>query len=243
MNTRPVPFPSALAADSLKHFHRRPPLIHCLTNDVVQSFTANVLLALGASPAMVVERSEAAQFSALADALLINIGTLEPVRADAMRFAVASANRAERPWVLDPVAVGALTFRSDFARELLALRPAAVRGNASEILALSGAASQGRGVDSGNTSLAALPAARELARRWSVCVAVTGEVDYVTDGERDWAVAGFCALPGDRLQHIAAACAVMSECGQRAANGAGGPGSFIPRFLDQLFMAMEAIAK
>ncbi|MFP1738689.1 hydroxyethylthiazole kinase [Lonsdalea quercina] len=264
MNTRPVPFPSALAADSLKHFHRRSPLIHCLTNDVVQSFTANVLLALGASPAMVVERSEAAQFSTWADALLINVGTLEPVRADAMRFAVASANRAERPWVLDPVAVGALTFRSDFARELLALRPAAVRGNASEILALSGAASQGRGVDSGNTSLAALPAARELARRWSVCVAVTGEVDYVTDGERDWAVAGgdplmtrvvgtgcalsavvagFCALPGDRLQHIAAACAVMSECGQRAAEGATGPGSFVPRFLDQLFMTAEATAK
>jgi len=86
MNTRPVPFPSALAADSLKHFHRRSPLIHCLTNDVVQSFTANVLLALGASPAMVVERSEAAQFSAWADALLINVGTLEPVRADAMGF-------------------------------------------------------------------------------------------------------------------------------------------------------------
>lgn len=53
-------------------------------------------------------------------------------------------------------------------------------------------------------------------------------------------VAGFCSLPGDRLQHIAAACAVMSECGQRAAEGAAGPGSFIPRFLDLLFMTTEA---
>ncbi|KAA8998880.1 hydroxyethylthiazole kinase [Affinibrenneria salicis] len=256
MNTRPVNLPTADVADSLSHFHQRAPLVHCLTNDVVQSFTANVLLALGASPAMVIAPEEAAQFSALADALLINIGTLEAGRAEAMLAAIEHALPAGTPWVLDPVAVGGLTYRTGFARRLLTLRPAAIRGNASEIMALSGETSRGRGVDSRDDSLAALPAARELARRSGAIVAVTGAVDYVTDGERAWAVPGgdrlmtrvvgtgcalsavvaaFCALDGDRLQHVASACRVMSRAGELAARQAGGPGSFIPAFLDSLY--------
>ncbi|MEC5318666.1 hydroxyethylthiazole kinase [Brenneria populi subsp. brevivirga] len=256
MNTRPVDLPAARAAASLTQFHALSPLVHCLTNDVVQSFTANVLLALNASPAMVVDAEEAAQFSALADALLINVGTLERHRADAMLAAVRAANQAGTPWTLDPVAVGGLTFRSGFARELLQLKPAAIRGNASEIMALAGMNAQGRGVDSANDSLSALPAARELALRCSTVVAVTGAVDYVTDGAHDWAVSGgdkimtrvvgtgcalsavvaaFCALEGDRLQHVATACYVMALAGKQAAAQSQGPGSFIPAFLDRLY--------
>ncbi|AUQ26289.1 hydroxyethylthiazole kinase [Dickeya zeae] len=256
MNARPVLFPAASAADSLDAFRLRAPLVHCLTNEVVQGFTANVLLALGASPAMVVDAGEAAQFSALADGLLINLGTLEADRAQAMRAAVTSAVNAGTPWVLDPVAVGGLRFRTEFAIELLAMKPTAIRGNASEVMALAGEQSAGRGVDSGNDVLAALPCAIALAQRWATCVVVTGEVDYVTDGDRVLAipggdplmtrvvgtgcalsavVAGFCALDGDRLGHVAAACAVMSHCGQQAAVQARGPGSFIPAFLDALY--------
>ncbi|MCV9880065.1 hydroxyethylthiazole kinase [Brenneria izbisi] len=256
MNTRPVSLPAAAAAASLTQFHALSPLVHCLTNDVVQSFTANVLLALKASPAMVVDPGEAAQFSAQADALLINVGTLERARAQAMWAAVCSANQAGTPWALDPVAVGGLTLRTEFAHELLALKPAAIRANASEIMALSGLDARGRGVDSTDDSLSALSAARDLARRLSTIVAVTGEVDYVTDGERDFSinggdkimtrvvgtgcalsavVAGFCALDGDRLQHVATACYVMSLAGFQAASQAQGPGSFIPAFLDRLY--------
>ena len=223
---------------------------------MVQSLTANVLLALGASPAMVVEPQEAAQFSALADGLLINVGTLNALRAESMRAAVAAANQAGKPWTLDPVAVGALSYRTAFAKQLLDEKPAAIRGNASEIMALSGLLASGRGVDSGDDSLAALPAARELAQRSGAVVAVTGAVDYVTDGQRDWAIEGgsplmtrvvgtgcalsavvaaFCALPGDRLDNAATACRVMSHCGGLAARKAGGPGSFTPAFLDALY--------
>jgi hydroxyethylthiazole kinase len=99
-----------------------------MTNDVVQTFTANVLLALGASPAMVIEAEEAEQFAALADALLINVGTLTAPRAQAMRRAIESAVAAGKPWTLDPVAVGALTFRTRFCHQILSLnlRPFAV---------------------------------------------------------------------------------------------------------------------
>lgn len=126
------------AVRTLQDFRILSPLTHCMTNDVVQSFTANTLLALGASPAMVIEPEEARQFAALASALLINVGTLTQPRAHAMRAAVEQANSAKTPWTLDPVAVGALEYRRRFCLELLALTPAAIRGNASEILALAG---------------------------------------------------------------------------------------------------------
>ncbi|CQJ62148.1 hydroxyethylthiazole kinase [Yersinia rohdei] len=249
-------FPDAVAAACLQQFQLAAPLVHCLTNEVVQSFTANVLLALGAFPAMVVEAEEAAQFSAMANSLLINIGTLHHSRAESMLAAITAANHAGTPWVLDPVAVGGLIYRTDFAHHLLALKPAAIRGNASEIMALSGMATMGRGVDSLDSSLAALPAARQLAQQVGAVVAVTGEVDYLTDGQRDFAVRGghplmtrvvgtgcalsavvaaFCALEGDRLHHVATACRIMSHVGGQVALHVGGPGSFIPAFLDGLY--------
>lgn len=246
----------AQIAQILQQFRKCTPLVHCMTNDVVQTFTANVLLALGASPAMVIERDEAQQFAAIADALLINVGTLTRDRADAMHTAILSANAARKPWTLDPVAVGALAFRSDFCRELLALQPAAIRGNASEVMALGGMSSGGRGVDTTDTAIAALPAAQALARQTGAIVAVTGEVDYITDGFRTLRVTGgdvlmtrvvgtgcalsavvaaCCVLPGDRLYNVAAGCAFMAQAGSLAVATTRGPGSFIPAFLDALY--------
>lgn len=243
-------------AHALRRFRTRSPLVHCMTNDVVQTFTANVLLALGASPAMVVDEQEAAQFSAMADALLINVGTLTEERARAMRSAVISANAAQKPWTLDPVAVGALTLRSRFCDALLSLRPAAIRANASEILALAGMSTGGRGVDTTDTAAAALPAAQHFAGKLSTIIVVTGESDYVTDGQRTLAVPGgdalmtrvvgtgcalsavvaaSCALPGDRLDNVASACAFIKLAGAKAARQCAGPGSFIPAFLDALW--------
>lgn len=219
-----------LAAHTLKHFRALSPLTHCMTNDVVQTFTANTLLALGASPAMVIDPVEARPFAAIANALLINVGTLTASRADAMRAAVESAYDAKTPWTLDPVAVGALEFRRRFCLDLLSLRPAAIRGNASEILALSGMALGGRGVDTTEAALAALPAAQALARQIDCIVVVTGEIDYVTNGQRTLSIPGgdplmtrivgtgcalsavvaaSCALPGAALDNVASACCWM----------------------------------
>lgn len=240
----------------INHFRDRAPLTHCMTNDVVQTFTANVLLAFGASPAMVIEAEEAQQFAAIADALLINVGTLTVPRAQAMRLAVESARAAGKPWTLDPVAVGALTFRTQFCQQLLALKPAAIRGNASEIMALAGISVGGRGVDTTDTASSALPAAQALARQTHAIVAVTGEVDYITDGQRTKEVTGgdplmtrvvgtgcalsavvaaSCALPGDRLDNVAAACGLMKRAGSEAAQASQGPGSFATAFLDAIW--------
>ena len=247
--------PDLLALHVLHHFRTRSPLTHCMTNDVVQTFTANVLLALGASPAMVIEAEEAEQFAGIADALLINVGTLTSSRAQSMRRAIESAVAAGKPWTLDPVAVGALTFRTRFCHQILALKPAAIRGNASEILALAGMSAGGRGVDTTDTAVSAVPAAQALARQTNTIVAVTGEIDYITDGQRTRTVAGgdplmtrvvgtgcalsavvaaCCSLPGDRLDNVAAACGWMKLAGTIAVTHARGPGSFASAFLDAL---------
>lgn len=240
----------------LQQINEKSPLVHCMTNDVVQTFTANVLLALGCSPAMVIEPEEAEQFTTIANSLLINVGTLTADRQQAMKRAVHSANTAQKPWVLDPVAVGALTFRTHFCHELLGLKPAAIRGNASEIMALAGVSLGGRGVDSLNSTNDALPAAQLLAKQANTIVAISGEIDYITDGVRTIAVEGgdilmtrivgtgcalsavvaaSCSLSGDRLQHIATACALMKQAGKTATQRCRGTGSFIPEFLDALY--------
>ncbi|WP_371972894.1 hydroxyethylthiazole kinase [Lelliottia nimipressuralis] len=248
--------PDLLDLHVLHHFRTRSPLTHCMTNDVVQAFTANVLLALGASPAMVIEAEEAEQFAGIADALLINVGTLTSPRAQAMRRAIERAVAAGKPWTLDPVAVGALAFRTRFCQQILTLKPAAIRGNASEILALAGMSAGGRGVDTTDTAASALPAAQALARQSNAIVAVTGEVDYVTDGQRTKTIAGgdpmmtrvvgtgcalsavvaaSCSLPGDRLDNVAAACGWMKRAGSVAAAHSAGPGSFASAFIDALW--------
>jgi hydroxyethylthiazole kinase len=224
----------------------------------VQNFTANVLLAAGAAPAMVPAMEEAGDFARIADAVLINVGTVTAPDAQAMRVAVAAAREAHTPWVLDPVAVGALRLRTGLAVELLAQGPTIVRGNPSEILALAGEADGGRGVDSTAGVEEAVGAARDLARRIGTVVAVSGVVDHVTDGRAVVDVPGGdvlltkvtgagCAL-GAHMAAFSAVCAtpldaavaasrLMASAAERAAAGAQGPGSFAVALLDELAAA------
>ena len=256
--------PMDVVADELARLRATNPLVHLLTNEVVQEITANVLLAVGASPAMIVAEEEAAAFAAISGALLINVGTLYPARLAAMRQAVESANRAGVPWTLDPVAVGVLDYRTQACREFLECKPAAIRGNASEILALAGFAGSGRGVDTTTGSDAAVTAAEQLARSTGAIVAVTGETDFITDGTSTWAtpwghpimarvvgtgcalsalVAAFTAKAPNRLNAVAAACAVAALCGGKAAASSRGPGSFKADFIDALYLLNPEILR
>ncbi|MHA7276418.1 hydroxyethylthiazole kinase [Arthrobacter sp. Hz1] len=232
------------------------PLVQCITNAVVTNFTANVLLAVGAAPAMVDIPSEAGQFTSVASGLLINLGTPREEQRAAMVEAVSAASDAGIPWVLDPVAIGSLTVRTGLARQLVERRPSIIRGNASEILALAGAGAGGRGVDSLEGPLAAREAAKHLAAAFSSAVAVSGEVDLITgpDGEAvtvanghplltqvtgggcalGAVMAAFASLTDDPLLAAMAATAVYTVAAEQAARRAHGPGSFAVEFLDQL---------
>jgi hydroxyethylthiazole kinase len=247
------PEPSVMAA--LTGLRKRAPLVHCITNIVATPITANVLLAIGAAPAMVLAAEEAGPFAAVAGAVLINVGTIVPADTEAMLAAAGSAHARGTPWVLDPVAVGFLSLRTRIAHELLAFHPTIIRGNASEILALAGAGGGGKGVDSTDTSETAIASAKRLAQQTGAVVAVSGVVDYVTDGAAVIAVTGGhvlmtrvtgigCALGAvlaafasggeTALQAAVHASAVFGAAGARAAQRAAYPGSFAVAFLDEL---------
>lgn len=237
-------------AEALTALRAAPPLVQCITNAVVTNFTANVLLALGASPAMCDVVGEAGAFAAVADGLLVNLGTPASEQRDAAREAV----RATERWVLDPVAVGVLPVRTALALELLEHRPAVIRGNASEVLALAGEGAGGRGVDATDAPEAALDAARALALRTGAVVAVSGAVDLVTDGDRVEQIAGGDALLtrvtgggcslgattaaflgcADPFSAAVAASTVHARAAEHAARTANGPGSFAVAFVDAL---------
>ncbi len=250
---------------ALAGLRANPPLVQCLTNIVVAQWTANVLLAVGAAPAMVDNPEEAGPFAGIAGAVLVNLGTPYPDTASAMDAAVVAAAKAGTPWVLDPVAAGALGWRTELAANLLrTAAPAVIRGNASEIMALTGGAG-GKGVDSVDTPEVALDAARTLAKEHGTVVAVSGPVDHLTDGERvvrvsnghPWltqvtgvgcalgAVMGaFVAAADDPLVAVTAATATLTVAADEAARYTRGPGSFAVALLDEMAaLTPEALAE
>lgn len=239
----------------LTAMRKTAPLVQCITNYVAMNVAANVLLAAGASPAMVHAQEEAGEFAGFAGALTINIGTLSPGWVAGMKTAAEAAVLAGKPWVLDPVAHQATAYRRAVVADLLALKPSIIRGNASEIIALAGGRSLAQGVDSRDPIEAAEQAADLLARRQDCVVAVTGVTDYVTDGQKSVRISGgsdlmpqvtalgcsltclvgaFAAVTPDRFAATVAALTMFSVAGETAAREAAGPGSFAWRFLDAL---------
>ncbi|GAB3617364.1 hydroxyethylthiazole kinase [Okibacterium endophyticum] len=240
---------------ALARLRGNPPLVQCITNSVVTNVTANALLAIGASPAMVDIPDEADAFARVASGLLVNLGTPTTEQREAAIEATAAAVDVGTPWVLDPVAVGVLPVRTALAHRLVDAGPTIIRGNASEILALAGAGGGGRGTDSTDEVDAAGEHARGLAIASGAVVAISGPVDLISDGRRTIRVgnghplltritgggcalgavmAAFASLDDDRLATTAAATAVYGVAAEIAAVRSAGPGSFAVAFIDAL---------
>lgn len=251
---------AAAVWDTLQKLRACRPLIQNITNYVVMNNTANALLAIGASPAMVHASEEVEEFVSIAHALVINIGTLSPSWVTGMRLAAAHARTLGKPWVLDPVGAGATALRTSTALQLLGVKPAVVRGNASEILALSDANRATRGVDSTDSSGSALDSGKKLARSFETVVTISGAIDYVTDGERvlhvenghemmtrvtgmgctaTAIIGAFLAVQPEPLLAAAQAMAVLGVAGEIAAMRAAGPGSLQLHLLDVLYTLDE----
>jgi hydroxyethylthiazole kinase len=209
----------------LSKLRRARPLVQVITNYVSMDLAANALLAIGAAPAMIHAPEEAAEFARVADALVVNIGTLSNTFLEGMIEAATAARDARKPWVLDPVGAGATQYRNEAVASLLAREPAIIRGNASEIIAvaqIAGVHAQGgapkggapKGVDSAHETEAARESALALARRLRCVVAATGAVDLVTDGERVARIANGAAL---MTRVTATGCALSAVIGAYAA--------------------------
>ncbi|QCU77008.1 hydroxyethylthiazole kinase [Citricoccus sp. SGAir0253] len=245
----------ARVADVVAAVRAAGPLVHCITATVSMGIVADGLLAAGARPMMTETLAEAPTVTTAAEALSVNLGTLSMDAMDGIPATVAAAVRDGRPWVLDPTAIGRAPVRTPLARELLGSRPAVVRGNASEVLALVGAGTGGRGADSVATPESAEDAAARVARATGGAVAVSGAVDLVLDAGRQARVARGTALltrvtgTGCLLGALTAACTAVETdpfraalaattwldlAGERAAGRAAGPGSFRLHLLDAL---------
>lgn len=241
----------------LKELRDNRPLVHCITNIVVANFQANGLLALGASPIMAASIEEAGDVSAISSCTLLNIGTLDSASIASMIAAGKSANAKGNPLVLDPVGAGATAFRKQTVSTLLAeLDVTLIRGNAGEIAAIANVPWDAKGVDAGDGSADIVEASKDVAIRHQCLVAVTGEMDIVTDGVNVLQIAGghplmsritgmgcllsaVCAASlsvgkDDSLEAVAYSLAFYKQAGERAAEHASGPGDFAVHFVNAL---------
>ena len=227
--------------DCVEAFRAKRPHVHCITNAVAQHFTANVLLAAGATPSMTIALSEVPSFVAHADALLVNLGTLDADRIAASEAAIKVAIESSKPWALDPVFVHVSPERLSVAKHFLEFHPALIRCNLDEASSLFGCGAE----------LSGLAAFSDVGR----VLAVTGQTDHVIAGPDRIAVnnghphmaritamgcalnavlAGFVAAHENQALAVTAGLALFGIAGEVAGERAEGPGTFVPHFLDAL---------
>jgi hydroxyethylthiazole kinase len=244
--------------EGLRAIREKRPLVHSITNYVVMNETANALLCTGALPIMSHAREEVQEMAALAGALVLNIGTLEPDWVDAMELAGVSANQAGVPVILDPVGAGATRLRTDSSKRLLrSVRISIIRGNAAEVSTLAGLAAEIRGVESIAAPGSIEETAGMLATEYGATVAVTGKVDVVSDGTRtahisngdamlgrvvgtgcmaSVMVGAFAAVNPDSFVAAVGGLATFGIAGEIAAEASGGkPGTFHTELYNALY--------
>lgn len=248
------------------------PLAQSFTNFVTINLVANAQLAAGGTAAMSFLPDDVLDIAAGCGATYINVGTLLPFYKDALNEIAQGLHESGKPWVLDPVAAGIGATRTAILESFRDMPPTVVRGNASEIIVLDrmwgladepdDATTRPAGVESVDEVDAAAAAARRVARHLAAhdpagrgAVAVSGAVDLVTDGEREYRLPGGsalmtkitgagCALGGvtgtylavaDPLTASVAASLHFNRAGETAERNAHGPGSFQTEFLDALW--------
>ena len=240
------------------------PMAGSVTNTVTIDFVANAQLAVGGSAAMVYLPDEGEFLVQAGGATYINVGTLLPVYEQTLPAIGKASAELNKPWVLDPVAIGIGELRTKLLLELKAYKPAIIRGNSSEIIALAGLwdvlgttdeMARPRGVDSTDEVEAARASALALARFTGGAVAVSGEEDLVTDGSLvvysqggsdlmnkvtgfGCSLGGVCAVYATQATPFVAALAAVAHynaAGTRAAEKEDAPASFKIAFIDELY--------
>jgi hydroxyethylthiazole kinase len=248
---------SERAALNLAAVREKKPLIHNITNYVVMNYTANALLAMGASPVMAHAHNEVEEMVSLAGALVLNIGTLTDEWIASMLKAGRSASELGKPVILDPVGSGATSLRTNAAQKIIEqIDISVIRGNASEILSLRHSDSKTKGVDSIHSVDEAAETARVLAGELKTTLAITGPTDLITDGERvirvsnghplmgyvtgtgctaTVTIGAFLAVDDDAVSATATALAFFGLAGEVAGKTSSAPGSFMIGMLDALY--------
>ncbi|MFC0273858.1 hydroxyethylthiazole kinase [Metabacillus herbersteinensis] len=247
-----------MVANTLEKLRNQNPLVHNITNVVVTNFTANGLLALGASPVMAYAKEEVADMAKIAGALVLNIGTLTEENVEAMIIAGKSANDHGVPVIFDPVGAGATSYRTMTSKKILnEVNISVLRGNAAEIANVIGDNWAIKGVDAGEGNGDIVSLAQKAANQLNTVIVITGKDDVVTDGKTTYIVqnghplltkvtgagcllssclGAFSAVEKDLILASIAALTSYGVAAEIAASRKGeeGPGSFQIEFLNQL---------
>lgn len=242
----------------LKRVKETNPLIHNITNIVVANFSANGLLALGASPVMADAVEEVSEMAKAAKAVVLNMGTLNRNTVEAMIVAGKSANQYGIPVILDPVGVGATSYRTEVAKKLLQeVKFTTIRGNAAEIANLIGEKWEMKGVDAGKSEGNVKEIATVAGGKLNTVIVITGKDDIISDGKTTYVVhnghpilttvtgagcllsavvGAFVAVEKNALKAATSALIFYGIAAEIAAHKteAQGPGSFQIEFLNQL---------
>lgn len=248
---------SKKAAINLAAVREKKPLIHNITNYVVMNYTANALLAMGASPVMAHAHNEVEEMVSYAGALVLNIGTLTDDWIKSMIKAGRKASEQKTPIVLDPVGSGATSLRTDSVKKIIKqININVIRGNASEILSLRNKDSKTKGVDSIHSVEDAVETAKILAKDLKTILAITGPVDLVTNGDSVLRVSNghplmgyvtgtgctatvtigaFLAVDENPVSATATALAFFGLAGEVAGEKALEPGSFMIEMVNALY--------
>ena len=242
----------------LNSVREKKPLVHHITNWVTIYDCANVVRAFGALPVMAHAKEEVEEMAGIANALVLNIGTLTPELVEAMILAGKAANKKGIPVVLDCVGVGATSLRNEKAVEILEkVKVSIIKGNSSEIAKTAGAKAHTRGVEAAGVEGDLKLIAKNFAKNQNAVVVVSGKEDIVTDGKRVFLVKNGCSQMGgivgtgcmlasvlgafagaaekNRLLDASIAALVCFEvAGELAARQSKGPGTFKERFYDEI---------
>lgn len=241
----------------ITQIRKKSPLIYNIMNEVGSNFIANGLIAIGASPSISNMPEEAKEMAHMADAVVLNLGTLSSDRAEAMEIAGKAANEAGVPILIDPIAIGATKFRTNVIDELFSnITFTVICANAGEIAVLGDVldktASPDSALEENDPKIA-----EKVAKKYETIVIATGKTDVITDGKRTT----LCKNGHPMLQNITASgCLLTSIVGafisvageniyeasieaitgygiaaEKAMASATGPGSFTSAFLDQLY--------
>lgn len=244
-------------SDCLEKIRQKKPLIYHITNWVTIYDCANITRAIGALPVMAHAKEEVEQMASIADALVLNIGTLTTDLIESMILASVSANKKGIPVILDAVGAGATDFRTQKTKEILKqVKISVLKGNSSEIGTIAGVEAETRGVEAISVKGNLAEIAKHLAIMENITVVITGKEDIISNGTETYIcknghnmlgkfvgtgcmsaslIGVFCAVEKDYAFASAAALSCFGIAGELAAENAKGPGTYKISFFDEIF--------
>lgn len=250
---------------------QKAPLIHFLTNAISMNDCANVILGLGGKPIMAEHPLEVEEITSVSGALAVNLGNISDSRMVAMRRSSLLAHRKQIPWCIDVVGTGCSSLRRTYAKALIeAAHPSVIKGNMSELKAISKLESHACGIDVGEKDLVTSEHLKEdahflmaLAQETDAVIMATGVIDLVANASACYALYNGCEMlskltgtgcmiggmvatylsVGSPLESSLLAALMMGIAGEACVN-AKGNGSFRVALLDALYsMADETLLR